>query len=248
MFSYAVLGQTVSCQTITCCGIIVFGFILGLKEEHASITSDDDSNTNFSIFGVVCGVLASLSVALYAIYTKRILPIVDNNIWRLQVYNNANALILLFPLLFVMGEWDNLRHFKFWWYSTFWGLMVTTGVFGIAIGYITALQIQVTSPLTHNVSGTAKAGAQTVLACLVYSEVKQFWWWVSNVMVLAGSSAYTYVRMSEMKKENSSTNDRGDGGTVVGGGGGGGAVNKTLRIMEEDSESGVIGVNVTSKP
>ena len=77
--------------------------------------------------------------------------------------------------------------------------MIVAGVFGIAIGYVTALQIQVTSPLTHNVSGTAKACAQTILACVVYSEAKPFWWWVSNAMVLGGSSAYTYVRMLEMK-------------------------------------------------
>ena len=60
--------------------------------------------------------------------------------------------------------------------------------------------VQVTSPLTHNVSGTAKACAQTVLACLIYHQNKSFWWWLSNSMVLAGSSSYTYVRMKEMKK------------------------------------------------
>ena len=73
------------------------------------------------------------------------------------------------------------------------------GMFGIAIGYVTSLQIQVTSPLTHNVSGTAKACAQTILACTVYSQSKPFWWWISNAMVLGGSSGYTYVKMQEMK-------------------------------------------------
>ena len=62
--------------------------------------------------------------------------------------------------------------------------------------------MQVTSPLTHNVSGTAKACAQTILACVIYSQSKSLWWWLSNVMVLGGSSGYTYVRMIEMKKNN----------------------------------------------
>ena len=225
VFSYAVLGQTISCRVLTCCGIIVLGFSLGLKEEHSSL---DNSNDRFSLFGVGCGVLASLSVALYAIYTKRVLPLVDNNIWRLQFYNNANAVVLLFPLVFVMREFEVLRSFKYWTYSTFWGLLIAAGVFGIAIGYVTALQIQVTSPLTHNVSGTAKAGAQTVLACVVYSQSRQLWWWVSNVLVLAGSSAYTYVRMSDMKNSNTTEQEEGEGG----------GVNKTLRILEGDSENG----------
>lgn len=217
MFSYAVLGQTISLQVLACCGIIVFGFLLGLKEEGAS--------AQLSLFGVACGVLASLSVALYSIFTKRILPTVDNNIWRLQFYNNTNALVLLAPLVLLMREGKVLQEFQFWGSSVFWGLLVTTGVFGIAIGYITALQIQVTSPLTHNVSGTAKAGAQTVLACIVYSETKSRWWWTSNMMVLAGSSAYTYVRMSEMK-----SNDKEQGSGEEGG------PNKTLKILEEDGE------------
>lgn len=217
MFSFLVLGQTISFKVLICCGIIVSGFLLGLKEEGESV--------KLSLFGVACGVLASLSVALYSIFTKRILPMVDNNIWRLQFYNNANALVLLLPLMLCMGEVKVLREFKFWGNSLFWGLLITAGVFGIAIGYITALQIQVTSPLTHNVSGTAKAGAQTVLACVVYSEVKPQWWWISNIMVLLGSSAYTYVRMTEMKN-----NDKDAGG------GGEGGANKTLLILEEDGD------------
>ena len=168
------------------------GFLLGLKEE-------DQSVENLSILGVASGVLASLCVALYAIFTKRVLPNVDNNIWRLQYYNNLNALLLLLPLIVITGEVSVLRAFPYWTSPYFWALIITAGLFGIAIGYVTALQIQVTSPLTHNVSGTAKACAQTILACVVYSEAKPFWWWVSNAMVLGGSSAYTYVRMLEMK-------------------------------------------------
>ena len=58
--------------------------------------------------------------------------------------------------------------------------------------------MQVTSPLTHNISGTAKAAAQTVLATQVNSEIKSFMWWVSNVVVLLGSAAYARVRQLEM--------------------------------------------------
>ena len=36
---------------------------------------------------------------------------------------------------------------------------------------MTGLQIKVTSPLTHNISGTAKAAAQTVLATQWFNEV-----------------------------------------------------------------------------
>ena len=226
-FSFAVLGQTLSIRVIACCGIIVSGFLLGLKEEDSSVD-------NLSILGVVSGVVASLCVALYAIFTKRVLPNVDNNIWRLQYYNNLNALLLLLPLIFITGEVVQLYHFPYWTDVYVWMLLIVAGVFGIAIGYVTALQIQVTSPLTHNVSGTAKACAQTILACVVYSEAKPFWWWISNVMVLGGSSAYTYVRMLEMKSSSkeqhqqtapSVGNDRSGPGDVK------------LTIVNDESES-----------
>jgi hypothetical protein len=89
-----------------------------------------------------------------------------------------------------------------------------------AIGYVTGLQIKVTSPLTHNISGTAKAAGQTVLATHLYNELgrnksvrsihlypvvktKPSLWWFSNFMVLGGSVAYARVRTLEMKKNTS---------------------------------------------
>ncbi len=166
--------------------------MLGLFEEEESVE-------NLSVLGVVCGVLASLCVAMYAIMTKKVLPFVDNNIWRLQFYNNLNAIPILLILMFILGEFPILAVFPYWTSFYFWMLMISAGLLGIAIGYVTSLQIQVTSPLTHNVSGTAKACAQTIIACMWFSEVKPVLWWASNFMVLGGSSGYTYVRMTEMK-------------------------------------------------
>ena len=83
----------------------------------------------------------------------------------------------------------------------FWFVMTMGGVFGFAIGYVTGLQIQVTSPLTHNISGTAKACAQTVMATAYYQELKTGMWWFSNLVVLIGSLAYTHVKRSEMKSK-----------------------------------------------
>ena len=156
---------------------------------------------DLSFLGVLFGVISSMCVALYAIFTKRILPVVDHNVWRLQIYNNANACVLLLPILLLNGELVILQHFQFWTSLWFWFVLLLAGVFGIAIGYVTSLQIEVTSPLTHNISGTAKACAQTILACMVFSETKSWWWWMCNFMVLGGSSAYTYVRIFEMKSQ-----------------------------------------------
>ena len=76
----------------------------------------------------------------------------------------------------------------------FWSMMLISGIFGFAISYLTTWQIQVTSPLTHNISGTAKAAVQTILATIFSMQFKSLLWWLGNMMVVTGSVAYAYVR------------------------------------------------------
>ena len=59
---------------------------------------------------------------------------------------------------------------------------------------MTGLQVKVTSALTHNISGTAKACAQTIIAVAYFQETKTWLWWFSNAVVLISSAAYTQVR------------------------------------------------------
>ena len=68
--------------------------------------------------------------------------------------------------------------------------MSISGFLGFLVGYVTSLQIQVTSPLTHNISGTTKSYVQTVLGVIVYNEFKTMLWWISNFLVLIGAALY----------------------------------------------------------
>ncbi|XP_015194844.1 GDP-fucose transporter 1 isoform X2 [Lepisosteus oculatus] len=192
LMSYLIIKQTTSSYALLCCGVIIGGFWLGVDQEGAA--------GSLSWTGIMFGVLASLCVSLNAIYTKKVMPVVDGSIWKLTYYNNVNACFLFIPLIVVFGEFKTLFYFDKLdsWY--FWGMMTLGGVFGFAIGYVTGLQIKFTSPLTHNVSGTAKACAQTVLAVIYSEDTKSLLWWTSNLMVLAGSFAYTWVKGLEMKK------------------------------------------------
>lgn len=172
--------------------LLSVGFWLGVDQEGLT--------GSISWTGVCFGVLASAFVSLNAIFTKKVMPAVEGNIWRLSYYNNINASILFLPLLLVFGDLHRLVHFSLLTDLWFWTMMTLGGVFGFAIGYVTGLQIKYTSPLTHNVSGTAKACAQTVIAVVFNSFIKTVLWWTSNMLILGGSSAYTWVRSREMKK------------------------------------------------
>lgn len=193
VFSYVILGQSTSIRAIGCCCLIIMGFSLGIKEEGQL--------GDLSYKGVLFGVTGSLFVCLNAIFTKRCMPAVDGNIWRLQMYNNFNAVFLFFPLMLINGDLPTVYVFQHLSDPKFWGMMTLSGVFGIAIGYVTGLQIKVTSPLTHNISGTAKACVQTVIAVVYFVSAKSVLWWFCNLLVLGGSALYTYVKHSDMKKQ-----------------------------------------------
>jgi len=196
--TYTILGQKTSMKAIGCCGIIIVGYFLGFSEERDSKADETTESESSLMMGVIYGVLASLFVSLYAIYIKRVLPVVNDDVWLLTFYNNINALILFMPLILVTGELPVIASFQDLFTFHFILLMTLGGLFGFAIGYVTGMQVKVTSPLTHNISGTAKAAAQTVIATQWNAEVKSFEWWISNAVVLIGSSAYARVKQLEM--------------------------------------------------
>lgn len=192
LLSYLILKEKTSRNAIICCLAIILGFLLGTDEE-----SDVGDLTRS---GIIYGLAASLFTSLNAIYTKKVLPLVDNNIWRLGLYNNINACCILIPLALVFGEWKSISEFDSKLDPIFWSMMIISGVFGFLIGVLTGLCIKVTSPLTHNVSATAKAAVQTLIAVLWYSEQKTLLWFFSNFIILAGSYGYSHVRKLEMKE------------------------------------------------
>ena len=124
-----ILENKTSLDAIACCGVIIGGFYLGVDQEDAA--------GSFSLSGTVYGVLASLFVSLFSINTKKVLSVVDGNIWRLTFYNNVNvnntkkvlsvvdgniwrrtfynnvnAVILFIPLMVVFGEVPTVNGFE----------------------------------------------------------------------------------------------------------------------------------------
>ena len=185
-------GQKTSSGCIICCGVIVGGFWLGVDQEHVA--------GSLSILGTFYGIVGSLSLSLYSIFTKRVLPLLNQEIWLLSYYNNAYSIFLFLPLMLMNGEYAIVMNYPKLGETEFWLAMIVGGGCGFAIGFLTTLQIQVTSPLTHNISGTAKACAQTVLASYWFNESKQLLWWISNFIVLGASVAYAKIRQIDLDR------------------------------------------------
>lgn len=188
IFSYLILRQRTSYRAVLCCLAIVFGYGFGVNLEISW------GSTNLS--GITFGLASSIFCALTPVFTVRSLSSVDRSVWRLTYYNNLNAIFLFIPAILLL-ELNSIASFPLWLSPHFWFMMVTSGIFGFAIGYIGTLQIHLTSALTHNVSGTAKAAIQTILAVIVNNETKLASWWLSNAIVLVASAGYAVVRHHE---------------------------------------------------
>ena len=179
-------------NAILSCALIVSGFYIGVENE-----------VHFTLIGTIFGVASSLFVCLNALYTKKINSVVEGNQWKLALYNNINATLLFPPVIVLAGEHIVLlEHSEYLFSMTYWIMMTVTGLFGFLIGIVTVFQITLTSPLTHNIAGTAKATLQTVIALFIYRNPVTWKGGLGIFLVLLGSALYTYVRNLEMSMKN----------------------------------------------
>lgn len=186
-FTYLLLGKVTSSKTMATLLVVVAGFYVGA-----------DSEVNFSMIGTIFGVMSSCFVSLNSIFTKKVLPAVDQDKWVLAFYNNVNASILFLPCILFSGELAILQENMDMLMSPFfWGAMTLSGLLGFCIGIAVVMQIKATTPLTHNVSGTAKACAQTMLAFLLWGNPMTGGALMGVFLVLGGSLLYAYVRISQ---------------------------------------------------
>uniref|UniRef100_A0A7S1FSH8 Sugar phosphate transporter domain-containing protein n=1 Tax=Corethron hystrix TaxID=216773 RepID=A0A7S1FSH8_9STRA len=189
IFTAILLGGRSSIRTILCLSIVICGFLIGSGGE-----------LNFSLRGTLAGVASSLFVSLNSIFTKKILPVVDDNHWKLTYYNNVNASVLFLPMI-AFYEWATIidAFDKQLQSGIFWGAMTVAGFFGFSIGIVTVLQIKATSPLSHNISGTAKAAVQSLMAFAIWKNEPTFLGICGIFTTLGGSLLYTFVKMRENK-------------------------------------------------
>lgn len=198
MLSRFILGSSTSLRTIGCLAIVVGGFYIGSCGE-----------VDFSYNGTVAGVMSSLFVSLNAIFSKKMLPVVDHEHWRLTFYNTVNAVILLSPLILYFESQSLLKSSRGnFLIPVFWLTMTAAGILSFSIGIVTVMQIKATTPLSHNISGTVKSAAQSIMACYIWKNPFSLMSIIGMFVVLGGSLLYTIVKMREGKKVHTTTEEK----------------------------------------
>lgn len=189
IFTFIVLGEKTSLNACLACLGVVVGFFLGVEGE-----------IGLTWKGCFYGVMSSVCVALYSIFVKKAIGLLDNNEYLLIEYNTPIAIIFLTPVVYFMGEFEVITHPRS---KKFWALQTFAGVVGFIINIAIFLNIKYTTPLTHNISGTVKACLQTMLALIIFkdSENMTTMKFIGTIFVIAFSAVYTWVRKREMKQK-----------------------------------------------
>lgn len=184
IFSFTILGKATDWLTCSTLLVVLTGFYLGI-----------DGEINFSLLGTTAGVLSSIFVSLNSIYTSKILPKVNNDKSLLLFYNNFNASFMFIPLICYHEFQIIIENSSKFLSILFWISMTVSGIMGFAIGLVTVLQVKATSPLTHNISGTAKAAVQSLLAFYIWGNQYTINGIMGILLVIIGSGLYAWCQM-----------------------------------------------------
>ncbi len=191
IFSVTILRKTMSIKVLLCCFCVVTGFSLGIDQENIAGT--------LSLHGVIFGVITSIFVALNGIFIKSSMEVVGHNPVCLTLYNNLNACFLFLPLVIGTGQLQNFIFSSRITDYFFWLFLLSSGCLSFAIAWISALQIDVTSPVTHHISANAKAVLQTLISVLYTHDYKPLLWWISIFLVVGGALSYAVITFNEHK-------------------------------------------------
>lgn len=153
------------------------------------------------LWGLAYGVLGSLLLSLYSLMIKRAMSALPVSNAALVGYVNANATALLGLVLLatpgIKAAIPPLAASA----APFWLAAAAVALAAYLLSLATMLQLQYTSALTHNVSGTAKATLQSLLGWVVYRNDVSAATAAGTVATIAGCAAYAYVRQQQQDQQ-----------------------------------------------
>lgn len=186
-FSTLFLKERFTPPTFLSSFFIIMGFYISVDVEVVS--------EGIKVVGIVYGILASLFAALCGVFFKRIQKLKQLPPLQISFNNSVISFVAMSPLVCSTGQLQAFGDSPAMSSSKVWTLIVLSGTVSFLMGWISALQISTTTPMTHNISINAKSVVQTVIAILWLGESRSWTWWLGNVLVMSGIGIYMYSKV-----------------------------------------------------
>ncbi|RUS84901.1 hypothetical protein EGW08_007370, partial [Elysia chlorotica] len=184
--SACILRERIAKRVGMACLLMIAGFYVGVDQEVLS--------QGVPPIGVVYGSIASFFAACYGVLFKRLQLNATTRIaattLQFTYYNYLTCSIALAPAVFASCQARDFLCLKASRDAGFWCLLALSGLAGIAMSWVSSLQISLTSPLTHNMSINAKSVLLTLTAVAWNGETRAGLWWAGNALVLLGVALY----------------------------------------------------------
>merc|ERR1712173_223042 len=114
------------------------------------------TQSEISLAGVGYGVLASVFLVLYRMAVRTVIDDLNDNQWRLFMYNVGVGAVLMIPLVLVSGELKTMFVERYYLSITAWLLVGLSGVAQFGVFVAIHFQTKLTPPLVINAAGGVK--------------------------------------------------------------------------------------------
>ena len=179
------LREIVPFPTAFACALIAAGYF-------TSIADKVELNNDWRIKNIILSFAAGSTQALSVIYCKKSLPNKEDSVIILFLINNFfYALASLICMMF-NGEFEEFAKSEIPWNPM--GQVVFSGVLGFIMGYLTRLQVQITSAIAFEIVSSVRLINQAVAGVLIFKESLSEVKIAGIVLVFAGNLLYGWFK------------------------------------------------------
>ena len=193
LFTFVLLGETIPKKIIGACALVFIGYAMGgLEELHISTISS---------IGMGFGLISSCLMALYSIQVKKLLAVYKNH-WILMIYNVIGAILFLFPICVMTGEFQKATAVSYLFNSKFLAILIVTALIAYVVNISNFLLISYTSPLTNSVAISVRSVIESFLSLFIHGTSLSGAGMLSSAFTVLGTYLYTWLKLKDMQKKN----------------------------------------------
>lgn len=178
--------------------VVCIGFYFGTVSDHTDISSVGGS------YGLFIGVLSSFFAALDLTMTKMYLDVYST--YDILYVTNLATVVATIPMIYLGTEYSDhliiasMSHIESRNLNSFLIKAFVCGILTFVSAILALVQLDITSPTTHQITTSARGVLQSVLSVWLLNEVMEMPQVLSIAVILVGTLGYTYIKELERRQ------------------------------------------------
>lgn len=197
----ALFLQAPSKMSLIPIAIVCAGFYFGTLSEQSDLRSIGGQ------YGLFIGILSSFFAALDLTVTKLYLD--SYSTYDILYVTNLATTVATIPMIYLGSEYQDhlivtsMSHLETRNFNSFLFKAAVCGVLTFVSAVLALVQLDITSPTTHQITTSARGVLQSVLSVWFLNEVMKMPQILSIAVILVGTVGYTYIKELERRQAES---------------------------------------------